>query len=126
VAGASPATREALVRGVPLPWRAKRAQNAARLIASLDGWDAAEPLFTEWPADAAPLGAVFVFESSDERDRIREVLREGGVYCPVHWADAATSGSKRVRELAGLVLTIPSDWRYSAADMTRIASLVRG
>jgi hypothetical protein len=125
VAGASPATREALVRGVPLPWRAKRAENAARLIAGLDGWDAAEPLFETWPADAAPLGAVFVFETSGDRDRIRELLREAGVYCPVHWADAATSSSERVRELAERILTIPTDWRYGAADMARIASLLR-
>jgi hypothetical protein len=125
VAGASPATREALVRGVPLPWRARRGENAASLIASLHGWDAAEPLFSEWPADAAPLGAVFVFESGAERDRVRELLREGGVYCPVHWADAAASDSDRVRRLAEQILTIPADWRYSAADMARIASLVR-
>jgi hypothetical protein len=125
VAGASPATREGLVGGVPLPWRAKRTENAGRLIAALHGWDAAEPLFTEWPADAAPLGAVFVFGSEADRDRVRDVLREAGVYCPVHWADAARSSSERVRKLAGRILTIPTDWRYSAADMTRIASLVR-
>ena len=125
VSGASPATREALVRGVPLPWRARRAENAARLIAALHEWNAAEPLFSEWPADAAPLGAVFVFGSGDERDRVRELLREADVYCPVHWADAATSRSDRVRELARRILTIPTDWRYSAADMARIASLVR-
>jgi hypothetical protein len=125
VAGASAATREAIVRGVPLPWRAKRAENAARLIAALHDWDAADPLFTEWPADAAPLGAVFVFGSSGERDRVRDLLREAGVYCPVHWADAATSSSDRVRRLSERILTIPADWRYSAADMARIASLVR-
>ena len=125
VSGASPATREALVRGVPLPWRAKRAENVARLLAALHDWEGAEPLFTEWPADAAPLGAVYVFESAAERDRVRELLREGGVYCPVHWADAAESGSERVRDLAQRILTIPTDWRYAAADMARIASLVR-
>jgi len=125
VAGASPATREALVRGVPLPWRARRSENTARLVAALHDWDAAEPLFSEWPADAAPLGAVFAFESAAERDRVREVLREGGVFCPVHWADAAVSSSKRVRDLAHRILTIPTDWRYSAPEMARIASLVR-
>jgi hypothetical protein len=125
VAGGSPATREAIVRGVPLPWRAKRAENAARLIAALHDWDAAQPLFTEWPADAAPLGAAFVFASQDARDRVRNALGEAGVYCPVHWADAATSSSDRVRQLAERILTIPADWRYSAADMARIALLLR-
>lgn len=125
VSGASPATRESLVRGVPLPWRARRAENTARLLAALDGWELAEPLFTEWPPDAAPLGAVFVFESGGNRDRVRNDLRDAGVYCPVHWADAATSDSERVRDLAARILTIPTDWRYSAADMARIASFVR-
>jgi hypothetical protein len=126
VAGSSPATRESLVRGVPLPWRARRSENTGRLIAALHGWELAEPLFTEWPADAAPLGAVFVFEAHGDRNRIREVLREAGVYCPVHWADAAEeAASDRVRELAERILTIPTDWRYSAADMARIASLAR-
>jgi hypothetical protein len=124
VAGASATTREALVRGVPLPWRARRSENTARLLAALHDWSAAEALFGEWPADVAPLGAVFVFESGGERDRARNELREAGVYCPVHWADAAASSSDRVRELAERILTIPTDWRYSAADMARIASLV--
>jgi hypothetical protein len=125
VTGASPATRESLVRGVPLPWRARRSENTTRLLAALHGWELAEPLFTEWPADAAPLGAVFVFGSSTDRDRVRNDLREAGVYCPVHWADAATSSSERARELAARILTIPTDWRYSAADMARIASLLQ-
>jgi hypothetical protein len=125
VSGASPATRESLVRGVPLPWRARRSENTTRLLAALHGWELAEPLFTEWPADAAPLGAVFVFGSSADRDRVRSDLREAGVYCPIHWDDAATSSSERARELAGRILTIPTDWRYSAADMAGIASLVQ-
>jgi malonyl CoA-acyl carrier protein transacylase len=82
-------------------------------------------LFTEWPADAAPLGAVLVFASAEDRDAASEALRRAGVYCPVHWADAADSRSERVRELAVRILTIPTDWRYSAADMARVASLAR-
>jgi hypothetical protein len=125
VSGASPATREALVRGVPLPWRARRSENTARLISMLHGWHVAEPLFSTWPADAAPLGAVLVFAEGSDRDLVRESLREAGVYCPVHWADAAQSESKRVRELAARILTVPTDWRYGASDMARVASLLR-
>jgi hypothetical protein len=125
VAGAAAATRESLVRGVPLPWRAQRSENTARLLSALYGLGAAEPLFTEWPADAAPFGAVLVFESRDVRDAVREALREVDVYCPVHWPDAGESRSERARELAGRILTVPTDWRYSAADMARVASLVR-
>ena len=124
-AGASPATREMLVRGVPLAWRAARASNTARLVTALHDWELAEPLFTEWPADAAPLGAAFVFGAREDRDRVREALREADVYCPVHWGDLAGSASERVRDLAGRILTIPTDWRYSASDMARIASIAR-
>lgn len=125
VAGASAAARESLVRGAPLPWRARRAENTARLLGALHEWDAAEPIFTDWPADAAPLGAVFEFGSGETRDATRETLREAGVYCPVHWVDAAASSSERVRDLAARILTIPTDWRYSAADMARVASVAR-
>jgi hypothetical protein len=38
----------------------------------------------EWPADVAPLGAVFVFESAVSAIE-RGTLREAGVYRPVHW-----------------------------------------
>jgi hypothetical protein len=124
-AGASSATREALVRGVPLPWRARRSENTARLLGALDRWEAAEPLFTEWDAEVAPLGAVFLFEDEDQRNRVREGLREAGVFCPVHWADADASSSDRVRDLATRILTIPTDWRYGAADMARVALLAR-
>jgi hypothetical protein len=124
-AGASAATREALVRGVPLAWRAARTSNTSRLVTALHDWELAEPLFTEWPADAAPLGAVFVFGAREDRDRLRQALREAGVYCPVHWGDLASSANERVRDLAERILTIPTDWRYSANDMTRIASIAR-
>jgi hypothetical protein len=30
-----------------------------------------------------------------------------------------------VRELVARILTIPTDWRYSAAEMARVASLLR-
>ena len=124
VAAASPAGREAVIGGVPLPWRVRRADNAIHLLGAQSGLQIAEPLFDEWPAGAAPLGLVLVFESEEARDRVREALREEGVYCPVHWP-IDRPASERVRDLAARVLTIPTDWRYSAADMERIASLLR-
>ena len=124
VAAASPAGREAVIGGVPLPWRVRRADNAVHLLGAQSGLQIAEPLFDEWPAGAAPLGLVLVFESEEARDRVREALREEGVYCPVHWP-IDRPASERVRDLSARVLTIPTDWRYSAADMERIASLLR-
>jgi hypothetical protein len=124
VAAASPAAREAVIGGAPLPWRSARSDNALQLLGLLAGLQVAEPLFDEWPAGAAPLGVVLVFESGTARDSVREFLREHDVYCPVHWT-IARPASERVRDLASRVLTIPTDWRYSAADLERVAALVR-
>jgi hypothetical protein len=124
VAAASTAAREAVVGGAPLPWRVRRADNALYLLGALPGLAIAEPLFEEWPAGAAPLGVVLHFESQEARDRVREALRTAGVYCPVHW-QIENPASERVLDLSARVLTIPTDWRYSAEDMERIASLLR-
>jgi hypothetical protein len=122
IAAASPAAREAVIGGAPLPWRVRRSDNAVHLLGALSELRIAEPVFDEWPAGAAPLGVVLLFESETVRDRTREALREAGVYCPVHWPTA--SGPPRVRDLSARVLTIPTDWRYSAADMERVASIL--
>jgi len=124
VAAASPAAREAVIGGAPLPWRVARADNAVHLLGALAGLTISEPLFDEWAAGAAPLGVGLLFESQEARDRVREALREAGVYCPVHWP-IERPASERVRDLSERLLTIPTDWRYSAADMERVASLLR-
>ena len=123
VAAASTATREAVVGGAPLPWRVRRADNAVYLLGALSRLRLAEPLFDEWPAGAAPLGVVLLFESPEVRDRVREALRHAGVYCPVHWA-IQRAASDRVVDLSTRVLTIPTDWRYSTPDMERVAALL--
>ena len=126
VAAASPAAREAVIGGAPLPWRVRRSDNAVHLLGLIAGLEIAEPLFDEWPAGAAPLGVVLVFRSEDLRDRVRELLREAGVYCPIHWRiERPRLTSERVRDLSSRVLTIPTDWRYSDADMERVASILR-
>ncbi|MBD0339250.1 MAG: hypothetical protein ICV67_08200 [Thermoleophilia bacterium] len=124
VAAASPAAREAVIGGAPLPWRVRRSDNAVHLLGLLTGLDAAEPVFDEWPAGAAPLGVVLAFPSETVRQRVRERLREAGVYCPVHW-QIEQPASERVRDLSTRVLTVPTDWRYTAADMERVASILR-
>lgn len=124
LAAASPAAREAVIGGAPLPWRARRADNTVHLLGLIAGIEIAEPVFDEWPAGAAPLGVVLAFPSEMVRDRVRETLREADVYCPVHWA-VQRPASERVQDLASRVLTIPTDWRYSGADMERVAGLLR-
>ena len=124
VAAASPAAREAVIGGAPLPWRVRRSDNAVHLLGLLAGLDGVEPVFDAWPAGAAPLGVVLACRSETLRDAIRESLREAGVYCPVHWS-IERPASERVRDLSSRALTIPADWRYDAADMERVASILR-
>jgi hypothetical protein len=124
VTTASPAAREAVIGGAPLPWRSRRDDNAVHLLGALSGLQVAEPLFDEWPAGAAPLGVVLVFQSEGLRDQVREHLREADVFCPIHWR-IENPASERVRDLSTRVVTIPTDWRYSAEDMERVASLLR-
>jgi hypothetical protein len=123
VAAASPAAREAVIGGAPLPWRARRSDNAVHLLGLITELELAEPLFDEWPAGAAPLGVVLVLRSETIRDSVRETLREAGVYCPIHWR-IERPASERVRDLSTRVLTIPTDWRYTEADMERVAAIL--
>ena len=44
--------------------------------------------------------------------------------CPIHWR-IERPASERVRDLSTRVLTIPTDWRYTDADMERVASILR-
>jgi hypothetical protein len=113
-----------VIGGAPLPWRVRRDDNAVHLLGALSEIQLAEPLFDEWPAGAAPLGVVLLFRSETVRDQVRGLLRDAGVYCPVHWTIERPT-SERVRDLSARVLTIPTDWRYSAADMERVAALLR-
>ena len=124
VASASPAAREAVIGGAPLPWRVLRSDNAVHLLGLIAGIEIAEPVFDEWPAGAAPLGVALAFPSETIRNRVREILRERGVYCPIHWR-IENPASERVRDLSARVLTIPTDWRYSDEDMERVASILR-
>jgi hypothetical protein len=116
-------SQEYLSAGVPVGWRESRVRNAKCLLAKLSNSTDFRPIFTDWPEDAAPLGAVFELDSGEQRDALRHHLQENGIYCPVHWP--ATEGSDQAaRNLAAKLLTIPTDQRYGTSDMEKIASIV--
>ncbi|HEY4934470.1 MAG TPA: hypothetical protein VII23_23130 [Terriglobales bacterium] len=109
--------------GVPLIWHRRRSTNATFLLSKLRGARKLRPIFTNWPDEAAPLGVVVEFESEADRDAIRLKLKEHGVYCSVHWP-AAKGCSSMARDLARLLLTLPTDQRYGRNYMERIAGLI--
>ena len=125
IAGASAATRESRVGGAPLPWRARRSENTVHLLGLIAGLEVAEPLFNEWPADAAPLGVVLVFESADGATRSRAAAR-GGRLLPGALADrgsrrpsacgSSPRGSSRSRPTGG---TRRPTWRASPRSSAR-------
>ena len=120
----SPWSAAYLHGGVPVEWRTRRRENTEALLKALDGWNDAQPLFQEWPANATPFAAVLVFPSQSVRDEYRAYLTSRDVYCPIHW-EAPGAAADEVKELASCVLTVPTDQRYTAADMERVAKIIR-
>jgi hypothetical protein len=107
--------------GVPVEWRNRRVENARRLLSALNGNREFQPIFEEWPQDAAPLGVVLEFDSHKQRDAIRLRLQENKIYCPVHWPPTATC-EPTARDLADRLLTLPTDQRYGSQEMTDLSA----
>ena len=125
VAAASPAAREAVIGGAPLPWRVRRSDNAVHLLGLIAGsGDRRAASSTSGPP--APRRSASCSRSGRRTcaTACARLLREAGVYCPIHWR-IERPASERVRDLSTRVLTIPTDWRYSDADMERVASILR-
>lgn len=103
----------------------RRRQNWARLAESLPqtrGWRAAyQPLYATLAVDAVPL--VFpVLISARHRDALRAQLASSRIFCPVHWRLSESTPS--AEGLAGTMLSLPIDQRYSNADMDSMVQVV--
>lgn len=81
-------------------------------------------VFPELPAGVVPLG--FPIRLS-ERDRVRQVLFGHNIYPPVHWPihGVVPERFRASHHLAGEILTLVCDQRYSVEDMERMAHIVR-
>jgi hypothetical protein len=123
VSFATELSQKYLSYGVPVKWRKRRGANTKSLLSKLQGARGFHPIFSDWPRGAAPLGAVLEFDSPEQRDATRLRLQEHGIYCPVHWP--ATQGcDPDARDLAGRLLTVPTDQRYTTRDMEKIAGFL--
>lgn len=116
-------SRRAVERGQPTSWRDRRRRNVGRLLGLIDGASAFRPLFGAWPAGHCPFNVVLLFPEERSRDACRAQLIAAGIYPPVHWPQPPDAGP-RVRELASLILTIPVDQRYGAADVRQVAAVL--
>ena len=61
--------------GVPPKWRKRRSGKHELLLSKLQGASGFRPIFSDWPRGAAPLGAVFEFDSPEQRDATRQDFR---------------------------------------------------
>jgi hypothetical protein len=59
---------------------------------------------------------LFVMIQIKERDQIRRLLAQAGIFAPVHWLDSED------KDLAKSLLSLPIDQRFDAADMERIVT----
>ena len=109
--------------GYPAAWRTRRGQNAAALRAHSHLWPQIESVTANWPTGAAPFGYVIRLKDHAAQARCRRYLEQHNVYCPIHWPQDRRS-SRRARELAATLLTIPLDHRYRKNDMLAVARLL--
>ena len=85
------------------------------------------PLFTSWPEGAVPYNSVIVCQTGAVRDALQRHLVQNNIFPPIHWPQPkmdVSSGDARSLELAGRILTIPTDQRYSLEDVERVAGII--
>ena len=62
-----------------------------------------------------------------DRDRLRQALFDSEIYPAVHWpiADVVPREFEMSHRLAGEIMTLPCDQRYTQSDMERIITRMR-
>lgn len=81
-------------------------------------------LFPELPPGVVPLGFPVTLR---DRDRVRHALFSAEIYPPVHWpiAGVVPAEFKASHQLAGEIMTLPCDQRYSRAEMSRMRDYLK-
>lgn len=84
-----------------------------------------KPFFSELAEDSIPL-AVPVLVTEGKRDSLRALLRENGVFCPVHWPMSSLHKvGKDSLTLFENELSLVCDQRYETVDMARMMEMVK-
>ena len=75
--------------------------------------------------NACPLFVPVLFESKEERDRVRKRLIEAEIYCPVHWPKPAQIPTDfEANKIYDTELSLICDQRYDISDMQRIIDTI--
>lgn len=76
-----------------------------------------------WEEGVVPIGIVIAVE---ERDKLFAYLIKNDIYCNIHWrTNIAMNAADEAMWLAGHLITIPCDQRYSGVHMKKIEKVIR-
>lgn len=72
-----------------------------------------------------PIFVPVFFDSKEKRDKVRNILIQENIYCPVHWPkNPAIIGTMKVNRLYDTELSLICDQRYGENDMQRITDTI--
>ncbi|MHB1046997.1 MAG: hypothetical protein ACYC4P_13400 [Thermoanaerobaculia bacterium] len=116
---------EALLRLLPWrAWRRKRRQNFEALVrkAHSDG----EFTILRPDDNCTPFAAIMMFESTEQRDRVRSALIEQRIYPAILWAlGEFARRDQKAMSVSSRNLALHCDHRYTFRDMNRVAQSIR-
>jgi len=76
--------------------------------------------------DDCPLCVPVLFSCREERDSVRRLLTEKGVYCPVHWPKPdGIPNDFSVNEIYDCELSLLCDQRYTPDDLQRMVDIIK-
>jgi len=106
--------------------RRTRVENHSILVDAIAGLGWIRALGPAGPG-GVPFSVALVLDSAERRERVRARLLEKRVYPAVLWPldSPVVPVGEAARDLAGRLLSIPCDARYSGADMARVGEILR-
>ncbi len=76
----------------------------------------------------SPFTLPLIFESEEERNRVKKLLIEKDIYPPIHWdlEGIIPKNYSYEHELSKRILSIPIDQRYGKKEMSKVANILNG
>lgn len=100
--------------------REVRRRNASMLQKSLEATPQVQLIFNIEESDC-PLFVPVLFDTKEERNKIRKELTANAIYCPIHWPKPKqVNGELSVNSLYDRELSLICDQRYNIGDMHHI------
>ena len=78
----------------------------------------------KFPPGCYPFSIVFLFDTENQRDRIRDNLIKNRIYPAIFWDLPVDLDDSLGLDFASRMLAIPCDFRYKIADLQRMAVIL--